>query len=431
MNDGVELVEGAAGRVHLGVVLPRLGDHHQHRVRQRRGRRGAAARAPRRSVAESLTRSGVQIGKSRSRSPGITSLASCASRARIQLRLPLTVLISPLCAISRNGCASGQLGKVLVENRECTSASAVANRSSDRSGKNGSQLAGGEHALVDQGARGQRREVRRRPRARRACAGRRPCRSQRQCRRRPAAGRAATNSCAKRGMARAGGGADAGRASTGTSRQPRTVRPSSAAIRSTRPTASAALGVVGRAGRRCRRRTRAAGGSSKSTTCAQERVGDLGEDPAPSPESGSAPAAPRWSRLRSAVSACGDDVVAWRPRERRPRRRRRRRRARGAVVEPTAWAGRRRRRGLPVVDRPSARSGRGRKVAAGTPWPRGSDMITARRRADPVRPSRLVAPRPRRPGAWRGRERSGRRPAATRRRVAAEASGVDAAIGCR
>ncbi len=32
---GVELVERAAGGVHLGVVLPRLGDHHQHGVRQR------------------------------------------------------------------------------------------------------------------------------------------------------------------------------------------------------------------------------------------------------------------------------------------------------------------------------------------------------------------------------------------------------------
>ena len=31
---GVELVEGAALLVHLGVVLPRLRDHHQHRVRQ-------------------------------------------------------------------------------------------------------------------------------------------------------------------------------------------------------------------------------------------------------------------------------------------------------------------------------------------------------------------------------------------------------------
>jgi hypothetical protein len=33
----------------------------------------------------------------------------------IALRLPHSVLISPLCASSRNGCASGQLGSVLVE----------------------------------------------------------------------------------------------------------------------------------------------------------------------------------------------------------------------------------------------------------------------------------------------------------------------------
>jgi hypothetical protein len=31
---GVELVEGAPLGVHLGVVLPRLRDHHEHRVRQ-------------------------------------------------------------------------------------------------------------------------------------------------------------------------------------------------------------------------------------------------------------------------------------------------------------------------------------------------------------------------------------------------------------
>ncbi len=65
-------------------------------------------------------------------------LASCDSRARIQLRLPWTVLISPLWATKRYGWASGQLGKVLVENREWTSAMAVAKRRSDRSGKNGS-----------------------------------------------------------------------------------------------------------------------------------------------------------------------------------------------------------------------------------------------------------------------------------------------------
>ena len=84
--------------------------------------------------AESLA-PGVQIGKSRSRSPGITSLASSASRARIQLRLPITVLISPLCAMKRNGCASGQLGNVLVEKREWTTATADSTRSSTRSGK--------------------------------------------------------------------------------------------------------------------------------------------------------------------------------------------------------------------------------------------------------------------------------------------------------
>jgi len=77
---------------------------------------------------------GVQIGYSRSRSPPSRSLASNASRARIQFRLPITVLISPLWATNRNGCANGQLGNVLVENRECTTATAEASRSSSRSG---------------------------------------------------------------------------------------------------------------------------------------------------------------------------------------------------------------------------------------------------------------------------------------------------------
>ena len=83
--------------------------------------------------AESLDPS-VQIGNSRVRSPGSTSLVRMASRARIQLRLPLTVLISPLCAMSRYGWASGHDGNVLVEKRECTSPIAEANRGSDRSG---------------------------------------------------------------------------------------------------------------------------------------------------------------------------------------------------------------------------------------------------------------------------------------------------------
>ena len=38
--------------------------------------------------------------------------------------LPVSVLISPLCAMSRYGCASGHAGNVLVLKRWCTSASA-------------------------------------------------------------------------------------------------------------------------------------------------------------------------------------------------------------------------------------------------------------------------------------------------------------------
>ena len=64
------------------------------------------------------------------------SVASSASRARIQLRLPASVLISPLWARYRYGWASGQLGNVLVENREWTSARPLSTRSSDSSGKN-------------------------------------------------------------------------------------------------------------------------------------------------------------------------------------------------------------------------------------------------------------------------------------------------------
>jgi len=41
--------------------------------------------------------------------------ARAGSRARMAFRLPQSVLISPLWASSRNGCASGQVGLVLVE----------------------------------------------------------------------------------------------------------------------------------------------------------------------------------------------------------------------------------------------------------------------------------------------------------------------------
>ena len=82
--------------------------------------------------AESLA-PGLTTGRSGARSPR-SSLSSCDCRARIQLRFPRTVLISPLCASVRKGCASGHDGNVFVEYRECTIASFDANRSSLRSG---------------------------------------------------------------------------------------------------------------------------------------------------------------------------------------------------------------------------------------------------------------------------------------------------------
>ena len=94
---GVELVEGPLGRRPCAGAAPRPRGSSS-------ARRGAGERPPRCSssstsskLAESLA-PGVMIGKIRSRSPGKRSLASRSSRARIQLRLPCRVLISPLWA---------------------------------------------------------------------------------------------------------------------------------------------------------------------------------------------------------------------------------------------------------------------------------------------------------------------------------------------
>ncbi len=100
-------------------------------------------------------------------------------------------------------------------------------------------------------------------------------------------------------------------ASVGTSRQPRTVRPSSAAISSIRwrvlVTASSSPG------RNAVPTAYARGwGSSKPSsrvTSRKNRSGTPSRMPAPSPESGSAPVAPRCSRLRSAVIALA--TMSW------------------------------------------------------------------------------------------------------------------------
>ena len=101
----------------------------------------------------------MQIGNARS-SPGIRAVSSNDSRVRIQLRLPCTVLISPLWAMKRYGWASGHDGNVLVENRLCTSASADRHALVAQVGEERRQLRRGEHALVDEGPRRQRREER-------------------------------------------------------------------------------------------------------------------------------------------------------------------------------------------------------------------------------------------------------------------------------
>ena len=57
-------------------------------------------------------------------SEGMVGDESVSSRASIRSALPRMVLISPLCAMKRLGCARSQLGCVLVLKRECTMASA-------------------------------------------------------------------------------------------------------------------------------------------------------------------------------------------------------------------------------------------------------------------------------------------------------------------
>ena len=92
-------------------------------------------------VAVSLPPSRI-TGSSCCRSPSANSGdESSPSRARIQLMLPRSVLISPLWAMTRYGCASGHDGNVLVLKRWWTSASADSKSGSRRSRKNSGSCA--------------------------------------------------------------------------------------------------------------------------------------------------------------------------------------------------------------------------------------------------------------------------------------------------
>lgn len=93
---------------------------------------------------------------------------------------------------------------------------------------------------------------------------------------------------------------------TGTSRQPRTVRFSSAAMASICSTATAC--AVPSAGRKAMPTAQPASGSSNPATSRRNASGTWDRIPAPSPESGSDPVAPRCSRFRNTVRACSTSV---------------------------------------------------------------------------------------------------------------------------
>ena len=84
------------------------------------------------NLAESLPASSM-IGSSLSTSSPNSGDANSCSRACIQFALPRSVLISPLCARKRYGCARSHDGNVLVLKRWCTSARAVTIAGSTRS----------------------------------------------------------------------------------------------------------------------------------------------------------------------------------------------------------------------------------------------------------------------------------------------------------
>ena len=172
---GVELVERAPACVHLGVVLPRLRDHHQHRVRQRpaahvqqlehlveRRRVGRARRADREQPVEVA---GDQVG-------GQQRLAGPHPVAVAHHRVDLAVVGDEAERVGQRPAREGVGGEARVHHGQRRGHPLV-----DQVGEEVVELVGGQHALVDQGARRQRREVDVGSPARRACAGRTPSRS--------------------------------------------------------------------------------------------------------------------------------------------------------------------------------------------------------------------------------------------------------------
>ena len=155
---GVEPVEGPTRRVHRGVVLPRLGDHHQH---------GVGQRAP--AEVEQLEHlvEGGRVARA-----GGADREDAAEVAGDQVRPQERLAGAHPVAVARDGVDLAVVGEVAVRVGERPARERVGreprvderqadSRSAGRSGRGRStrELVGGQHPLVDERPRRQRREV--------------------------------------------------------------------------------------------------------------------------------------------------------------------------------------------------------------------------------------------------------------------------------
>ena len=154
---GVELVEGPPRRVHLLVVLPGLGDHHEHRVRK-----GAAAEVQ--QLEHLVERGGVRGRRAADREEPL-EVAGDDVGDQLALTRPHPVAVAldgvDLAVVGDHPVGVGQRpGGEGVRGEARVHQGQLAGEAPVREvGEEGLELAGGEHALVDHGARGQRREV--------------------------------------------------------------------------------------------------------------------------------------------------------------------------------------------------------------------------------------------------------------------------------
>ncbi len=153
----VELVERTARGIHLGVVLPRLRDHHQHGVRQ-------AAAAEVQQLEHLVEGCGVAqvVGADREETREVTGddvarelrLAGAHPVAVSLDRVDLAVVRDQPVRVRQRPARERVGGEPRVHEREGRLVALVG-----EVGEEPGELTGGEHALVDQRAARQRREV--------------------------------------------------------------------------------------------------------------------------------------------------------------------------------------------------------------------------------------------------------------------------------